>query len=190
MNIEIKDATSGDVEGIWYVTRESWLDTYPNEEYGVTREEIEQKYDRSSLETKAKLERRREVVNTRSNHHEWVAKTDNKVVGWCYARSDKGNLVQALYILPEYQNQGIGSKLLKEALGWFDPKEDVFLGVVVYNQKAMNFYTKFGFIKTGKDVEDKETLPHLSSDKVIPSIEMVKQVRPVNPQGLVARRLE
>lgn len=44
---EVVDATPDDVEGIKRVQAAGWLATYPNEEAGITREDIEE-YPNSS----------------------------------------------------------------------------------------------------------------------------------------------
>ena len=49
-------------------------------------------------------------------------------------------------ILPDYQNKGIGSKLIKELLGKADKiKKPVFLKVLKANEKAKKLYFRLGF---------------------------------------------
>jgi ribosomal protein S18 acetylase RimI-like enzyme len=49
-------------------------------------------------------------------------------------------------ILPEYQNQRIGSKLIKDLLARAEKlKKDVFLQVLKTNKKAQNLYLRLGF---------------------------------------------
>ena len=90
--IEVDDATGEDVEGIQYVNKTAWLDTYPSEEHGITKEDIEQFFDRySASEVQERLEGRKQTINTDPDRHEWVAKEGGKVVGWCYARKNEEN---------------------------------------------------------------------------------------------------
>lgn len=172
--IEVDNATGEDVEGIRNVNRTAWLDTYPNEEYGITREDIEQFFDHySESESQKRLEGRRQTINTDPGSHEWVAREGGKVVGWCYARKNGENRIQTLYVLPGYRNKGVGGKLLVTALDWIGPSRTILLNVVSYNQNAIDFYERFGFVKTGRPVQN--GMPKLPSDKIFPEIEMAKR---------------
>ena len=53
------------------------------------------------------------------------------------------------YILPNYQNRGIGKKLLAMAIG--DNKNDILVDVIDFNEKAISFYKKYGFIFLRKE---------------------------------------
>lgn len=174
MDIRITDATSDDVESIRELLRITWLATYPNEEFGITREDIQQNFDVSTPEAKERLKNRKKNININPNNHEWVVKLGDKVIGWSLAKKGEQNHIQTLYVLPEYQGQGVGGKLLARVIEWFGKAQAVYLHVASYNQKAINFYKKFGFVETGQPV--KNDLQPLPSGAVIPEIEMVKRV--------------
>lgn len=108
MNIEIEDAKAEDVDRIRYVLKTTWLATYPNEELGITKEEIEQRFDDSAPEAKERVVRWRQNINTRPDRHEWVVKEEDRVVGWCMVLTGKENHIQTLYMLPEFQGKGVG----------------------------------------------------------------------------------
>ncbi len=77
-----------------------------------------------------------------------VAQIDNKIVGFASATmEDWKNMLQAIYILPEYQGKGIGKNLLNKVFDFFKDWEEIYLKVASYNQKAINFYQNFGFSK-------------------------------------------
>lgn len=42
---------------------------------------------------------------------------------------------------------------MKKTLTWLGKEKDIYVNLVSYNQKAINFYQSFGFIKTGKNVK-------------------------------------
>lgn len=48
-----------------------------------------------------------------------------------------------LYILPPYQNQGIGSEIIRKCIA--ETSLPIFLYVFIKNTKAVSFYKKFGF---------------------------------------------
>lgn len=66
-------------------------------------------------------------------------------------KSHKGLELKRIYVLKEYHSQKIGASLMKFALNFAAQNEyDVlWLGVWEHNERALNFYKKFGFIDTG-----------------------------------------
>lgn len=50
-----------------------------------------------------------------------------------------------MYVAPEAQGKGVGSKLMNQVLDWYGRDQDIYLEVVSYNQNAINFYKRFGF---------------------------------------------
>lgn len=64
--------------------------------------------------------------------------------------------IKKLFVEPQFQNMGIGSKLLNFAIGKFDVK---FLWVLEYNTKGINFYNKYGFFLTSEKVLEDEYVP-------------------------------
>lgn len=76
-------------------------------------------------------------------------------------------------MLPGYQRQGIGKRLMELGLKWLGNDRDIYVNVVSYNDKAIRFYEKFGFVKTGKKVTDEVAV--LPSGKTLSEIEMVKE---------------
>jgi ribosomal protein S18 acetylase RimI-like enzyme len=101
-----------------------------------------------------------------------VAKEKDKVVGLCRIinREDK-SVMEAIYILPEYQRLGIGSSVWREAQKLLDPKKDVVVQVATYNTDAIEFYKRRGFRDTGKRWVEKKF--RLKSGAVIPAMEMI-----------------
>lgn len=170
--IEVMDANVDDVEGIREVSRISWMSTFPNERYGITSQDIERRFEfKSEEDRRALIEDRKKKINDPGWHY-WVAKDGEKIVGFSIARvGDKRNILQALHVLADYQGKGIGGKLMQKALDWLGSKKDIELSVAVYNEKAISFYEKFGFVKTGRKGANDETV--LPSGKYIPQMEMV-----------------
>lgn len=61
-------------------------------------------------------------------------------------------LIKMLYVLPEYMNQGIGSKLIKHILDTYE--EEMTIGVKATNEVALYLYKKFGFEIFSKEEYD------------------------------------
>ena len=169
--IRILPASEEDVPGLQSVWHKTWLSTYPNEEAGITVEDIEDLYKDAYSEERME-KRRRQIRNPESGTVFLVAKDGEKVVGLCKARTDEEkNQLGALYILPEYQGRGIGGRLWKAAKESFDPTKDTYVEVAEYNAKAIAFYKKLGFSDTGRRFHDEKFI--MKSGAILPEMEMV-----------------
>ncbi len=177
--VQIRDATSDDYGGIRNVQRRTWLATYPNVALGITTADVEAVFDDTTAEAQQRREERRRAINATPLAHLWVAENDAGIVGMCLARKhDQHHHVQALYVLPAYQGQGIGKRLLQAALDWLGA-QPITLHVAAYNDNAIAFYQKMGFVLGPAPAESE--LARLPSGAVIPEREMVRN-SPV-PEG-------
>jgi GNAT superfamily N-acetyltransferase len=80
----------------------------------------------------------------------WVCEADGKLVGFAIGDLVKHN-VWALFVLPEYEGQGIGRDLLITLLDWYygETRETIWLSTAA-ETRAADFYRSFGFKETGK----------------------------------------
>jgi ribosomal protein S18 acetylase RimI-like enzyme len=149
----------------------TWLTTYPNAEAGITVEDIQDRWkDRNAPERLAR--RRAEIEKNDPNQKFIVATDDDKVVGVCVAtKNDDVGRLNAIYVLPEYQGQGIGRLLWNEVKRFFDPNKDIVVGVATYNTDAIGFYTKLGFVDSGHRYTDDRF--KMKSGTAIPEMDMV-----------------
>lgn len=74
-----------------------------------------------------------EIIGT-VNHHIKKIKQNDKTV--------EVNFVEQLYVLPKYQNKGLGSLILSEIESG---KDELYLSVLKNDKKAINFYIKNGY---------------------------------------------
>lgn len=172
-SIKIVPPTIDDAIGSIEVQYKAWLATYPNEKHGITIDDIEHRYKDAFVGER--LEKRKKVIsNPPSNEKVLLAKDGEKVVGMCYVvmKEDK-NQLQAIYVLPEYHGKGIGTQLWEEARKFFDPAKDIYVEVVDYNEKAINFYKKLGFVDTGRRFQDERF--RMKSGAIFTEMEMVKK---------------
>jgi ribosomal protein S18 acetylase RimI-like enzyme len=169
--IVVVSAKPEDARGIAEVFYKTWLDTYPNEEAGITVDDIEDRYKDSFTEESLK-KRAERIANPPKGENLIIAKEDGKVVGLCRAiQNPDNNQIQAIYVLPEYQGRGIGHLLWGEAQKLFAPGKDIVVRVATFNAKAIDFYRKLGFEDTGKRWEDERF--KMKSGAVIVETEMV-----------------
>lgn len=175
MELKIRESIPEDVYAIRKVQRETWLKTYPNEDEGITVEDIEEKFSIDDTEDgKKKMEERKKRYEDK-NRKTWVAEENGKVIGFCAAvRGTETNRLQAIYVLPDHQGKGIGKILVEKAFDFLGLDKDILVNVARYNSQAICFYKYFGFKETGKTGiwDDAAKLP---SGKIIYEIELVKK---------------
>ncbi len=149
-NIRICDATPSDAEAIGNILHKTWLATYPNAEFGITVDDIEERFSRIVSEEGIR-KRADDLMNLEDTASFLLAMDGDEAVGLCATGiNGDNNQLRTLYILPEYQKMGIGRMLWNEALKRFDDGKDIIVQVATYNDNAIGFYKKLGFRETGK----------------------------------------
>jgi ribosomal protein S18 acetylase RimI-like enzyme len=84
-----------------------------------------------------------------------LAKNGDVIVGFCYVEKEADkNVLHALYVLPQFQHQGIATKLWNSIREFLDSNKPMILEVLSSNAKAIKFYKKLGFVDTGKRFTD------------------------------------
>jgi ribosomal protein S18 acetylase RimI-like enzyme len=173
--IHIREAHPNDVDAIRDVQYRTWIATYPNDVYGITRADIEARFrEDPAADPKVAQERRARSRRLLFNppFHSWVALVATSLVGICTVQQDDHkSYLQMLYVLPDFQGKGIGKRLLQTALAWLGTEKDVTLDVASYNEKAIAFYHAFGFVARGP-VPEAVRLP---SGVRIPTIKMERK---------------
>lgn len=165
---EIREAAPNDVEAVRSMHAQSWLDTYPNEETGVSYEWVKQKTD-SWLTPEGLQDSREYLSNIFDNpeHFYRIALDDDKVIGFVHADNKDGHKhLAALYIDKDYHGTGLAQKMMKLADEWIGD-EEVSLEVVTYNERAIRFYQKHGYQLVDSENE-------LFAEK-IPNVTMVRK---------------
>ncbi len=109
-------------------TRENALSLSDLEELGITEESIHSAIDDS--------------------HCGWLCELDGKTVG--FAMGDfRAKELTVIALLPEYENQGIGAKLLNRVEAWLSAKKcnKIWLTTDIdINLRAYGFYIKHGWV--------------------------------------------
>lgn len=77
----------------------------------------------------------------------WVAEADGKLVGFAHFSPVKDGECElsAIYLLPDYQGNGIGSALLKIGLKELEGIEKLYINVEKENRIGKTFYEAKGF---------------------------------------------
>ncbi|OGC68790.1 hypothetical protein A2415_05455 [candidate division WWE3 bacterium RIFOXYC1_FULL_39_7] len=167
--IQIRNAVPEDAERIAEIEKQMWLITYPNEEFGISKEDIESKFDRA-------LDRVEVLQDTLTypDHRYLVAVANNKIVGYFHGISGLNeNQVVETYVLPEFQGKNVGKKALDILFQWFGKEKSIFAEIAAYNTRSMNFFKSLGFVDA-PGARRKETWNILPSGKEIPLMFMRK----------------
>ena len=88
-----------------------------------------------------------EFINVRGKG--WVCEIDNRIVGFAIADLKEHN-IWALFLHPDFEKKGIGSKLHDTMLDWYFSQTEttVWLGTAP-NTRAEQFYRKIGWKEVG-----------------------------------------
>jgi ribosomal protein S18 acetylase RimI-like enzyme len=171
MGITIAPMCAQDVPGVQELFVETWIDTYPNVEAGITEEDIRDHF-KQSLTPETIKRRTEQLRDMPTNERRLIAHADGRPVGLCVATimEDRNTLLR-FYVLPAYQGKGIGTKLWNEMLRCLPADRPTYLEVATYNKKAQRFYEKRGFIDTGvRTLTDRF---HFKSGALMPNKEMM-----------------
>ena len=144
MNIIIKRMeTDEEIKGKAFVHFQSWQEAYS----GI----VKQAYlDERTIEKCEEM-----AVNTMDNTI--IAKDGERVVGFAqYGKYNYGDLenageIIALYVLADYYGKGIGYRLMQEAMQYLSDYPHIVLFVIKDNQRAIDFYTRYGFRFDGQE---------------------------------------
>ena len=108
----------------------------------------------------------------------FIAEVDGQIVGYertFFNEEEKREYVASLYILPENQGLGLGKLLMKMAADEARRRklDKVWLGVMVQNQQAVDWYGKLGYhiVEKAPFTMGKTTVPHYIGYVPVQSIE-------------------
>jgi GNAT superfamily N-acetyltransferase len=158
----------GDELAIGPMHVQSWKESYVTDESGLTEELVEELIGYFATDTDFRKNTLAEALAHPDKVFYRVVKNNkNEIVGFFHgSKNDAYNELDGVYLLNEVKGTGIGGKLMEEFLAWADKDRPCHLIAFSFNEKALGFYTKYGFVKTDAPAQ-------LYKDK-LPYIEMVR----------------
>jgi ribosomal protein S18 acetylase RimI-like enzyme len=145
--VTIRRALIGDIPGLRSVLAVTWRDTYSSflSESSIAKVTAEW-HSPKVLEAE---------INRSSTFLGVAESSSHDIVGIVTAHSHQELLLIArLYVLPEFQRQGIGEGLMEESYRAFPQARRVQLDVEEQNRKGRAFYRKLGFWEVGVKIDD------------------------------------
>lgn len=141
MGMIIRTWQKSDLASVRRITWESWISTYSS---FIPESDLKSYFD--SHYTKESLL----TMFDDPSMHGFIAEKDSQAAGFArlsFNRDENRLYVSSLYFLPEFEGQGMGSRLLEAAEGYATEKglDELWIGVMVENRRALDFYRKVGF---------------------------------------------
>ena len=148
---KIRETKESDAQAIFSLLFIGWLDTYVNDDVGVTSDFIISKRLKMLRYPFYEKEVRFDGLgNTKDNIHLVAVDKRGIIIGLIHAnRDNESQHLQGLYIYKEFHGTGLAQDLMARFEQWEDKSLDTKLGVVEYNKRAINFYEKYGFKDSG-----------------------------------------
>ena len=141
----IRKMTIEDIPQVQYVARTSWHHTYD----GIIPRHIQDNFLANAYNDE-------NMVRRVERSHVFVALIGEQVVGFAnfsYVKDDGKSELAAIYLLPEAQGKGLGTKLLEQGLA-LPNIQSIELSVEKNNATGLNFYLAKGFKQIDAFKED------------------------------------
>ncbi|WP_028399928.1 GNAT family N-acetyltransferase [Ectobacillus panaciterrae] len=139
MNYKVRRMQAADIPDVQHIAKMSWYDTYE----GMIPREVQDHFLDYAYSD--------EMMHRRVAHTlMFVAEADGKIVGFAnfpHVNEEKEMELSAIYLLPAYQEQGIGTALLEAGLQAVQNAQKVYVNVESENQKGKRFYEARGFVQ-------------------------------------------
>lgn len=134
---------------------QAWKETYVGPESGMTEEDVDAMIGHLLYDTDF---RKNTIVESLKNPenvlYRVVKNSAGNIVGFLHgSKQESHNELEGIYLLDEAKGFGIGGKLMTEFLNWADQTKPSHLEVFAFNDTALGFYRKYGFIQTERGVQ-------------------------------------
>ena len=166
--MQIRKILPTDASGVYEVVKNTWLQTYPNTEFGITQDDILQKFADKNKYVNNFQEKLSQDIQ---NKNWWVCIINSQVV-WVFLSQiiEEKLYLKVLYVMPDFQWIWVWKALINIFFENYKDYNEIYLWVAVYNTKAINFYKKYWF----EIIPWSESFHKIAENKSIPNILMKK----------------
>jgi ribosomal protein S18 acetylase RimI-like enzyme len=184
----IRPWRESDLVEVARVMQAAYGKTYIGEQPGVTAEDIAEHI--AGWDSLEQVAEHLEIFRERQQNPKIIslmAEDGGKPVGFCRARFFEDNevhlagadaTIEMLYVHPDYFGKGVAAELFEAVLSKIGHTAWIELEVVTHNNRAKNFYKKYGFEVLNPDSVDTEF--ELVGGKKIPEHYMLSKSRTNN----------
>lgn len=152
---KIEEPKMGDEIALAPMHIKSWKETYVIPESGLTEAMVDDLLGHLLTNTEfrkntisSSLEKPDEVF------YRVVKNSNGEIVGFMHgSKNEETNELEGIYLLDEVKGHGTGGALMEEFLAWINKNKPTHLEVFSFNERALSFYTKYGFEKMNKPVQ-------------------------------------
>lgn len=170
MTYVIESARPDDSAGLGPLLLRAWLETYPNPELGI--DECWIREHRGASATAEGIVQWREFIAAENRQPDLlfcrVVRSGTEIVGVLCGRRGEVVTLGPMYLLNHVQGQGLGARLMTEFLSWAGAAP-ICLWVTDYNDSAVRFYQRHGFMITGERELWQGRLPNLRMTREVTS---------------------
>ena len=159
---KIEKPKFGDEIGLAPMHIQAWKETYVTPESGLTAEMVDEWLGHMLTNTDFRKNTIAESLeNPDAVLYRVVRNSKGEIVGFIHgSKNETFNILEGLYLLNEVKGLGVGGKLMEAFLAWIQKNKPSQLEVFSFNDHAIGFYEKYGFVKTDKPAQMwKDTLP-------------------------------
>ncbi|MGF9965827.1 N-acetyltransferase family protein [Bacillus rhizoplanae] len=146
MNFVIREMKEEDIPSVQHVAKNSWNDTYTD----IIPISVQERFLQHAYSY--------DMMKHRLQHsHLFVGEVDGEIVGFANfspIKYQNETELGAIYLLPEYQGNGIGTALLRKGITILEGVKKIYINVESENKKGKAFYNTKGFAVVDAFEED------------------------------------
>ena len=177
--LTVQEMTLNDIDSISKIRQSAWLETYTSEENEISLELINDyfAYRRKKQNKQEHINKIKDSISDANKYFKVAKDGQGQVVGFIFGEKTANNraILGSLYLKPRLIGKGNGRLLMDGFVKWLGKGLECELFVVSYNNRAINFYKKYGFV-----IESHEPTQEAHLDATHPLISkmpVIKMVR-------------
>ncbi len=178
--LTVQEMTLNDIDAISKIRQSAWVETYISEENDISAELINDyfAYRRKKQNKQEQINKIKDSISDPNKYFKVTKDEHGQVVGFIFGEKTATNraILGSLYLEPRLIGKGNGRLLMDGFLKWLGKGVECELFVVSYNNRAINFYKKYGFVieshEPTKEAHLDATHPLVSK---MPVIKMVRK---------------